>query len=46
MATPGITPWARASPMNDMPRTTTHDPVTEHTSEASSPASRARWRNS
>lgn len=42
-AMPGSTPWARASPMNDMPRTTTHVPITEVVTAASSPPTSARW---
>ena len=44
-ATPGMTPWARASPMNASPRSTTHVPTSEHTTTArSAPSSAVRMK--
>ena len=41
-----MTPWARASPRNVSPRSTTHVPTTAVAALASSPASSARCMNS
>jgi hypothetical protein len=44
-ARPGITPWARPSPRNVRPRSTTHVPITAHAAAARMPASSARCMN-
>ncbi len=41
MATPGRTPWARASPMNASPRSTMRVPTMPQATETRKPASRA-----
>src|SRR5690606_19623414 len=45
-AMPGMTPWARASPRKDRPRSTTQVPTTEDATTASIPAHSARCMNS
>ena len=45
IATPGRTPWAKASPMKAIPRRTTYVPTTAHVSDTRIPANSARCIN-